>query len=98
MLGDEANGNDNKPEESKAEVPADEKIKVELRLNKAAIQDGVMTMVLYLEESDSDFAKAIGSLVLAQDMVKGYFTKKMVREQLEKERVMSKIIRPGAGN
>jgi hypothetical protein len=104
MLGDESNGNSGKSEEDKP-VVLEESAKKDAKpaavteaeapkINKARIDNGTMTVTLELEGPDNSFAAAIGSLVLAQDMVRNYFAKKMMAEQLIKERVMAKIIRP----
>lgn len=62
------------------------------RLNRAVVVDGIMTVTLFLSDDEAGFAKAIGSLVLAQDMVKSHFAQKAMREKV------SGIIRPRLAN
>lgn len=99
MLDGIQNGNDGKPEEAKAEVPAGSPAPESAKkMNQAFIKDGMMIVNLYLEESDSAFASAIGSLVLAQDLIKNYFGRKAMAEAAAKARTTSKIILPGIVN
>jgi hypothetical protein len=65
-------------------------------LNQAVVKDGVMTVTIYLDGKPAAFAEAIGSLVLAQDLVKAHYQQAAVREMIEKKR--NGIIKPGLVN
>jgi hypothetical protein len=56
--------------------------------NQTRIENGVMTLVLYLdvEGDDSTFIKAIGSLELSKDLVKSYFANKAAAEAIVRQR------------
>lgn len=102
MLEGLQNGNNHEEERPAEEVPEAEKPATAeagtdtKKLNGAVIKDGVMTVQIYLESSESAFACAIGSLVLAQDVVKNYFGKKAMSEAAAKARASMKIIVPGS--
>jgi len=101
MLEGIQNGNDGKEEHPADKGPGDgtpataeagtEHVE---RLNQALIKDGVMVVNIYLEDSKSPFATAIGSLELAKDLVKNYFGKKMMSEAAAKARTTQKIVVP----
>jgi hypothetical protein len=66
-------------------------------LNQAKItKEGVMTVTIYLDGKPAAFAEAIGSLVLAQDMVKVHYQQKAVTEMIKQK--ATGIIRPNGGN
>jgi hypothetical protein len=65
-------------------------------LNQAVVKDGVMTVTIYLDGKPAAFAEAIGSLVLAQDIVKGHYQQRAVQEMINKKK--NGIIRPGLVN
>ena len=75
------------------EAPPEETAEKAVEQNAYAIEEGVMTMTIYLENDPSAFVKAIGSLVLAQDLVKNYFGNKAVADAAIKAR--NAIIKPG---
>jgi hypothetical protein len=77
-----------KPEEAKREVP---------QQNQAIIRDGVCTVTLHLERSDSAFAESVGSLELAKDLIKNYFMQKQMREAVLRK-TNGLIIKPGLAN
>jgi hypothetical protein len=62
--------------------------------NTSRIENGVMTITLYLEVEGDDFTfqKAIGGLELSKDLVKNYFGQKAMVEQAMKQR--NKLITP----
>jgi hypothetical protein len=65
-------------------------------LNQANIRDGVMTVTIYLDGKEAAFAEAIGSLVLAQDMVKAHFQSKAMQDMIKRK--MTGLIKPNGGN
>lgn len=81
------------PEAVKEEGVKEEK-KPDPSLNSAWVDGGVMTIKLYLEGADNAFACAIGSLVLAQDMVKNHFTQKALADAAIRSRTTLRIIKP----
>lgn len=98
MLGEtkgpeEPVGQDEKPDNE----PADSAVKPAGN-NQAEVKNGVMHVTIYLENSDTAFACAIGSLVLAQDLVKNYFTQKAMAEAAIKARATMNIIKPVLSN
>jgi len=77
--------NGNTPEEKGTDA-------MDQKENTAVIKNGIMTVVLNFENDSAAFAKAIGSLELAKDLVKNYFGKKAMVDSIMKER--STLIRP----
>jgi hypothetical protein len=66
-------------------------------LNQAKItKEGVMTVTIYLDGKPAAFAEAIGSLVLAQDMVKAHYAQRAVQEQIKQR--MTGILKPNGAN
>jgi hypothetical protein len=66
-------------------------------LNQARIsKENVLTVTIYLDGKPAAFAEAIGSLVLAQDMVKAHFSQRSMQEAVKQK--MSGIIRPNGGS
>jgi hypothetical protein len=75
---------------------SDDNEKIEPQINRAIIDNGICTVTLHLERSDSAFAESVGSLELAKDLIKNYFMQKQMREAVLKK--TNGIIKPGLAN